>query len=359
MLKVMTFVGTRPEIIKLSCVLPALDKAFEHTLVDTGQNGAVELNGNFFDELGLRHPDLWYAPWHYEGPCGALAEMLTCCDDALRSRKPDAVLILGDTNSAVAAAYAAKRAHVPIFHMEAGNRCFDERVPEEANRRVVDHLADINMPYTEHARTNLLREGIAPDRIIKTGSPMLEVLSKHMPDLGAYPRSEFVVSCHREENVDDPARLAALVSTINALAARGTVLFSCHPRTRSRLGDVTFPANVEVLPPLGFKAYVAAQHGAGCVISDSGTLTEEAAILGFPAVMIRQAHERPEGMDEGVVVMSDLNAQEVLAAVDLAVSKPRGHRVTPHDYSVWHVSDKVVNTIASYTGYARRTVYRK
>ena len=357
-MKVATLVGTRPEIIKLSRVIPELDKHFDHALVHLGQNRDYELGGIFFEQMGIRKPDEWHDRLAVSsGPTHALGELLYAANFSLNYYKPDAVLILGDTNSAVAAAYAAKRRHIPIFHMEAGNRCFDDRTPEEVNRRIVDHIADINLPYTEHARRNLLAEGVRADRIIKTGSPMREVLRHYRTEIALagldteIPVHDYVVSCHREENVDDPARLGGLVAMINLLP--GTVLFSVHPRTAARM-NAGFLTGVTLTKPLGFFEYIHHQQNAKCVISDSGTLTEEAAILGFPAVMIRQSHERPEGMDEGTVVMADFPG--VLDAVKVATAGQR--TLLPFDYQSTLVSQKVARTIASYTSYVRREVYR-
>ena len=356
-MKVMTVVGTRPEIIKLSRVIPELDKHFDHVLVHLGQNWDYELGGIFFEQMGIRKPNEWHP--HIAPSVG---ELLQAAESSLDFHKSDAVLILGDTNSGVAAAYAAKRRHIPLFHMEAGNRCFDDRVPEETNRKIIDHISDINMPYTEHARRNLLAEGLPADRVIKTGSPMMEVLHHYKRGIQSSQVLEFfsldykeyyVVSAHREENVDDPPRLEALVETINSLP--GPVVFSVHPRTRDRLASAfTFAPTVQLIKPLGFFDYCQLQKHAKCVISDSGTLTEEAAILGFPGVMIRQAHERPEGMDEGVVVMADLAPASVMAAVNAVTTAKPGF---PPDYGTIDVARKVVWAILSYTDYVQRAVY--
>lgn len=353
-MRVMTILGTRPEIIKLSRVIPELDKHFEHVLIHAGQNYDYELGGIFFDQMKIRRPDEWHTgPCHRTDAIHALAEMLSAIDNALSYNKPDAVLILGDTNSAVAAAYAAKRRHIPIFHMEAGNRCFDDRTPEEVNRRIVDHIADINLPYTEHARRNLLAEGIRPDRIIKTGSPMGEVVLHYAEDIvlaglnTQIPVHDYVVSCHREENVDDPARLGVLVAVVNRLP--GTVLFPVHPRTASRM-SAAFRDGVTLVKPLGFAEYMHHQIKAKCVISDSGTLTEEASLLGFPAVTIRQTHERPEGDDEAAILRSDLEVEKVLAAVKAAAVL----NCYPDDYEAEQVAAKVARTILSYTDVIKR-----
>ncbi|HEV2178320.1 MAG TPA: UDP-N-acetylglucosamine 2-epimerase (non-hydrolyzing) [Terriglobia bacterium] len=364
----MTIVGTRPEIIKLSRVIPELDKHAEHVLVHTGQNPDYQLNNVFFDELGIREPDERHdtAIRGGKSPPELIGDYLSVVDQALARHEPDAVLVLGDTNSALSV-YAAKRRHIPIFHMEAGNRCFDERVPEEVNRRIIDHIADINMPYTEHARRNLLAGGIAPDRIIKTGSPMREVLDHYIPAsvnsdvlerLSLVSRDYYVVSAHREENIDDDTRFAALTEMIARLAQDVPVVWSIHPRVMSRRHHQYGPfSNVIMHKPFGFPDYMKLQINARCVISDSGTLTEEAAMMGFPAVQIRQAHERPEGMDAGVMIMSDLRTEQVLDAVRLAAEQDTSSVVVP-DYCDHLVAQKVVRIILSYTDYVRRVVWR-
>jgi UDP-N-acetylglucosamine 2-epimerase (non-hydrolysing) len=372
-IKVMTVVGTRPEVLKLSRVIAELDRRARHVLVHTGQNYDYELNEVFFEELGIRKPDHVLA---CAAPTAAetIANVIARCDRLIAKEKPDALLLLGDTNSCLAV-IAAKRRKVPVFHMEAGNRCFDERVPEEINRRLVDHAADINLPYTEHARQYLLAEGVRPETVIKTGSPMREVLahcaprirrSRILSTLKLSPARYLVVSAHREENVDDPRRLRALLDSLDAIAKRHgrRIIFSTHPRTRARLATVKRPgrhARIEFLKPLGFPDYIRLQQSAWCVLSDSGTLTEEASILGFPAVMIRQAHERPEGMDEAVVLMSDLKPASVLEAVELAVAHhAAGKRpLAVADYAADNVSGKVVRIILSYIDYVNRTVWHK
>ena len=372
-LKVMTLLGTRPEVIKLSRVIAELDRRVAHVLVHTGQNYDYELNQVFFDELGIRKPD------HFLECAGAsvaqtIANVISRADRVMAKEKPDALLLLGDTNSCLAV-IAAKRRKIPVFHMEAGNRCFDERVPEEINRRLVDHAADINLPYTEHARRYLLAEGIRPETVIKTGSPMREVLDHYAPrirrsrilrTLGLAPGRYLVVSAHREENVDNPRHLRGLLDALDAAAKRygRKIIFSTHPRTRERLAAAgrSRRGKIEFLKPLGFLDYIKLQTNAWCVLSDSGTLTEESSILGFPAVMIRQAHERPEGMDEAAVVMSDLKPARVLDAVDLAVAHHAGGKRTfrtAADYTADDVSRKVVRLILSYTDYVNRTVWRK
>lgn len=372
-LKVMTIVGTRPEIIKLSCVIPALDRTTRHVLVHTGQNYDYELNEVFFDGLGLRKPD--YVLNVAEGSVAeTIANVIVRSDAVMAKESPDALLLLGDTNSCLAA-IAAKRRKIPIFHMEAGNRCFDERVPEEVNRRIVDHVADINLPYTEHARRYLIAEGIRPETIVKTGSPMKQVLAtqaaavdssealeEHRIEAGKY----FLASVHREENVDDPVTLQSLVAALEALhqVNRAPVVVSTHPRTRKRLEALGHKSSegVRFASAMGFADYVRLQRSARCVLSDSGTLTEEAAILGFPAVMLRQAHERPEGMDEGTVLMSGTDKEAILdavRAVEERFARANGAVRLPPDYDVGDVAGKVVNAVLSYTHYVNRTVWRK
>lgn len=370
-LKVMTIVGTRPEVIKLSRVIPVLDSYVNHVLVHTQQNFDFELNQIFFDDLGLRKPD------HFLGvaagtPAEAIANVIARSDALIAEEKPDALLLLGDTNSCLAVISAKKR-RVPIFHMEAGNRSFDERVPEEVNRRVVDHLSDINLTYTEHARRYLIREGIRPETVIKTGSPMREVIEYFRPNIDASEVTErlgltrgkfIIVSAHREENVDDPQNFSDFLSSLTAIHARFgmPVIVSTHPRTRKRLEepDITLPAmGVQFMKPLSFSEYVRLQLDSFCVVSDSGTITEESSLLGFPAVTIRQAHERPEGMDEGTVVMCGLKTAAVIDAMDLVTRahKESGPPTVVPDYETSRVSQKVVRIILSYTDYVRRTVW--
>jgi UDP-N-acetylglucosamine 2-epimerase (non-hydrolysing) len=370
----MTIVGTRPEVIKLSRVIAELDRRVSHVLVHTGQNYDYELNQVFFDELGIRKPD-HFLECAGETAAETIGKVIIHSDRILAKEKPDALLLLGDTNSCLAV-IAAKRRKIPVFHMEAGNRCFDERVPEEINRRLVDHAADINLPYTEHARRYLLAEGLKPETVIKTGSPMCEVLQHYGPrirrsrilrTLGLAPGRYFVVSAHREENVDDPRNLRGLLESLEAVAKRygRKIIFSTHPRTRARLAGTkrsSRHARIEFLKPLGFLDYIKLQMNAYCVLSDSGTLTEESSILGFPAVMIRQAHERPEGMDEATVIMADLKPARVLDAIDLAVAHYAGRKKPFRivgDYTASNVSQKVVRVIQSYTDYVNRTVWRK
>lgn len=372
-MKVATIVGTRPELIKLCRVIHALDRCTQHVLIHTGQNYDYELNEIFFRDLGIRKPDHFLdVPGDHLGE--TLGNVIGRAYAVLASEKPDALLLLGDTNSCLAA-IAAKRLKIPIFHMEAGNRCFDERVPEEVNRRIVDHVSDINLPYTEHARRYLLAEGIRPETVIKTGSPMKEVLSHYrfrieasdaLMRLGLTADGYFLVSAHREENVDSEAHFRNLIGTLNALfdRYRMPVIVSTHPRTLKRLedsGPESTSGDIRFLKPLGFFDYVRLQRNAYCVLSDSGTITEESSILGFPAVTIREAHERPEGMDEGTLIMCGLDPARVLEAVATVRKQlDDGHRfriVT--DYDIENVSAKVVRIILSYTDYVNRRVWLK
>lgn len=371
-MRVLTVVGTRPEIIRLSRVIARLEQDFDHRLVHTGQNYDFELNGVFFEDLELRKPDFFL-----EAVGGSLAEtignIVTRIDPILADFQPEALLVLGDTNSCLAV-IPAKRRKIPIFHMEAGNRCFDQRVPEETNRKIVDHTSDINMPYSTLARENLLREGIPPDRIIKTGSPMYEVLNHAMARidasdvierLGLIPDDFFVVSCHREENVDAEANLRKFVETLNRLAlTRGKrVIVSTHPRTRARLDGLglSLDSKVELLKPLGFLDYIKLQKCASTVLSDSGTITEEASILGLPALNLREAHERPEGMEEGAVMMTGLAWERVDQGLGmLNRSKAMGQQARlVRDYDAPLVSQVVSRVILSYTDYVNRVVWRR
>jgi UDP-N-acetylglucosamine 2-epimerase (non-hydrolysing) len=372
-MKVMTLVGTRPEIIKLSCVIPELDRAMEQVLVHTGQNYDYELNQIFFDGLGLRKPDRFLdaaAP----APAQTIANVIARADEAMAATRPDALLLLGDTNSCLAA-IAAKRRRIPIFHMEAGNRCFDERVPEEVNRRIVDHVSDINLVYTEHARRYLLAEGVRGETIIKTGSPMKQVLARQaaaieasgaLKKLGLERGRYLIASLHREENVDDDGRFADLLAGLEGLRVEHAVpvVVSTHPRTRKRLEGLgsRAPRDIRFVPPLAFADYVSLQRNSLCVLSDSGTLTEEASLLGFAAVMIREAHERPEGMDEGTLILCGTKPARVSEAVKVTLERfarqGRTWRVAP-DYDVDDVASKVVNAIVGYTDYVNRTVWRR
>jgi UDP-N-acetylglucosamine 2-epimerase (non-hydrolysing) len=374
MLKVMTIVGTRPELIKMSRVIAELDTHTRHVLVHTGQNYDYELNQVFFDELGIRKPDNFL---NAVGDTAAqtIGQVIIKADEVLGREKPDAVLFYGDTNSCLAV-IAAKRHKIPVFHMEAGNRCFDQRVPEELNRKVIDHLSDINLVLSEHARRYLIAEGVRPETIIKTGSHMREVLDFYMPKiiesdvlvrLGLQAGKYFLVSAHREENVDVPENLLDLLSTLNALAeSHGfPVLVSTHPRTRKRLDALDAgPVNplVQFAKPFGFFDYNKLQLEAACVVSDSGTITEEASLLNLPAVTVRNAHERPEGMDVGTLIMAGLKQERVLDAVRIVLAQHDRNARTMRpveDYEAGPVSKLILRIVLSYTDYVNRTVWRK
>lgn len=369
----MTIVGTRPEIIKLSRVMAELEESTEHILVHTGQNYDYELNQIFFDQLGIKKPD-YFLDAVGSSVADTIANVIKKTDDLLEIESPEALLVLGDTNSCLCV-IPAKRRKIPIFHMEAGNRCFDLNVPEEINRRIVDHTSDVNMVYTEHARRYLLNEGLNPHLILKTGSPMQEVLSTYkkdideatvLGDLALEKGKYFVISAHREENVDNPIRLKTLVDSLGRLSAeyQYPIIFSVHPRTRSRLEkleDFDRIENIRMMKPLGFFEYIHLQQNAACVISDSGTITEESSILSFPAITIRETHERPEGMDEGTLIMSSIEAEGLLRNIRVAIknySNERPFRLV-EDYKSDNVSKKVVGIILSYTDYINRMVWRK
>ncbi len=372
-LKVMTSFGTRPEIIRLSRVLARLDEYCNHVMVHTGQNYDYELNQIFFDDLDLRKPD------HFLEAAGesALETIGNCiirADKVLDEESPDALLVLGDTNSALVA-LAAKRKKIPVFHMEAGNRCFDQRVPEEINRKIVDHLADINLTYSTIARDYLIREGIPADQVIKTGSPMAEVLTYYRPrieksgvlkDLSLGNGRYFLVSCHREENIDAEVNFAAFANVLNHLVEEYDmpVIVSTHPRTRKKIesSGLQFSKNIQFLKPLGFTDYVHLQMHARAVLSDSGTITEESSILNFPGLNIREAHERPEGMEEGAVMMTGMNWTRIRQSLDILADQGRGDErqlQVVRDYQDTNVSDKVLRIIHSYTDYVNRKVWQK
>lgn len=372
-LKVMTIVGTRPEIIRLSRTISKLDQHCDHLLVHTGQNYDYELNEVFFSDLGIRKPDAFLEA---AGATAAetIGQVIMAADKAMEQYQPEALLLLGDTNSALAA-IAAKRRKIPIFHMEAGNRCFDFRVPEEINRRIVDHTADIHLPYSEIARDYLLREGLPPDQIIKTGSPMREVIDHYMPGieqsdvlqrLGLEAQQYFVVSSHREENVDSPENLQKLFAILSALAERYQmpIIVSTHPRTRKRMDALGLAAHplVQFLRPFGFLDYVKLQTQARAVLSDSGTITEESSILNFPALNLREQHERPEGFEEASVIFVGMSIDRVMQGLAILGTQPRGAKRSLRlvaDYAPDNVSDKVLRIIQSYTDFVNRKVWRK
>ena len=373
-IKVMTVVGTRPEIIKLSRVICELDRYTNHILVHTGQNYDYELNEIFFEQLGLRKPDYFL---NVAGSTLAetIGNVIVKSDEIIEKENPDAFLIYGDTNSCLSV-ISAKRKKVPIFHMEAGNRCFDQRVPEEINRKIVDHLSDINMPLSEHARNYLITEGLSPEKVIKTGSPMKEVLNYHSKEIensvvleneklikGEY----FIVSTHREENVDSEVNFNNLLQSLNVIVEKyqKKVIVSTHPRTMKKLKEIGFINKnplIEFMKPFGFLDYIKLQMNAFCVISDSGTITEESSILQFPAITIRQAHERPEGMDEGTLIMTGLNPERILESINVVVSQFKENNKIVNmvkDYEADNVSMKVLRIILSYTDYINRTVWHK
>lgn len=373
-MKLMTIIGTRPEIIKLSRVIHELDLHTEHVLVHSGQNYDYELNEIFFRQLAIRKPD-YFLNAAEKSATATIGKIISEVDLLFNREKPEALLLLGDTNSCLSA-IPAKRRRIPIFHMEAGNRCFDDRVPEEINRRIIDHISDINMPYTEHARGYLIREGIKPETIIKTGSPMKEILTYYhdqiinspvLEDLELKPKNFFLISAHREENIDSDTNFTKLLDSLNAIVEtyQKSVIVSTHPRTRKRLSEKLIEVphkQIRFLKPLGFFEYVKLQTEALCVISDSGTITEETALLDLPAVTIRETHERPEGMDAGTLIMCGLTPEKVLEAIKTVLNQNAGtdqKAGTVDDYEVANVSKKVTRIILSYTEYVNRTVYNQ
>jgi UDP-N-acetylglucosamine 2-epimerase (non-hydrolysing) len=378
-LKILTVVGTRPEIIRLSRLLALMDEHCEHVVVHTGQNYDYELNQVFFDDLGVRKPDFFLnSAQDSSGPAHTIGNLIIAVDKVLAEVQPEAMLVLGDTNSCLSV-IPAKRRKIPIFHMEAGNRCFDQRVPEETNRRIVDHTADVNLTYSTIARDYLLREGLPPDLVIKTGSPMLEVLTHYrtridasdvLTRLGLEAKGYFVISAHREENIESTQSFTKLVAVLNAVAEDHCmpVIVSVHPRTQKRI-DATgavFHPQVRLLKPLGFHDFNKLQLSAIAVLSDSGTINEESSIMNFPALNLREAHERPEGMEEAAVMMVGLEVKRVRQGLAILATQPRGaDRTDPHgirqvvDYSMPNVSDKVLRIIHSYTDYVNRVVWKK
>ena len=374
MLKIMTIVGTRPELIKMSRVLAEFDLHTNHLLVHTGQNYDYELNQVFFEDLGIRKPD-YFLEAVGENAAQTIARVIEKADEVLAKELPDALMLYGDTNSCLAV-IAAKRRKIPVFHFEAGNRCFDQRVPEELNRKILDHLSDINLVLTEHARRYLIAEGIKPETIIKTGSHMNEVLDHYMPKIiksdvlsrmGLVKNQFFIVSAHREENIDSPQNMTNLVETLNSLAAEYNcpVIVSTHPRTRKKLDTMQLGKlnpHIQFLKPFGFTDYIKLQMEALCVVSDSGTISEEASLLNLPAVTIRNAHERPEGMDVGTLIMCGLEKNRVLDAVKVVVAQHNRAKATMHivqDYQAGPVSKQALRVVMSYVDYINRTVWSK
>ncbi len=373
-IKIMTIVGTRPEIIKLSRIISELDKYTNHILVHTGQNFDYELNEVFFEEMGIKKPDIFLNAVG-DSTAETIGNIIAKSDVVMEQQKPDAVLLYGDTNSCLSV-ISAKRKKIPIFHFEAGNRSFDQRVPEEINRKIVDHLSDINMPLTEHARRYLIAEGIKPETVIKIGSPMKEILNYNMEKikqsdilnrLSLEEHGYFLLSTHREENVDSEQNFRNLLDSLNEIVKKydKRIIVSTHPRTRKKLeqlDNVELDKRIELMKPMGFFDYVKLQLAAYCVISDSGTITEESSILNFPAITIRQAHERPEGMDEGVLIMSGLKREFVLNAIEVVTSQhnysKRQFKIV-NDYDVDNVSKKVVRIVLSYIDYINRNVWKK
>jgi UDP-N-acetylglucosamine 2-epimerase len=372
-LKVMTIVGTRPEIIKLSLILKELDKYTDHVFVHSGQNYDYELNEIFFDDLEIRKPD-YFLDAAKSTAIETIAEVIKSSDKVMELENPDALLLYGDTNTCMAVISAKKR-KIPIFHMEAGNRCFDQRVPEEINRKIVDHLSDINMPLTEHARRYLINEGIKEETIIKSGSTLKEILnfnsdkienSNVLTKFSLKPNNYFLVSAHREENIDYDTNFTNLLETLNCIVEKydKPIIFSTHPRTRKKLEQINYKISDKIIfsKPLGFFDYIKLQKNAMCVISDSGTITEESSILNFPAITIRNAHERPEGMDEGTLIMSGLEKNRVIQSIDVITSQYNANNYNikiVNDYDTLSVSQKVVRVILSYTDYINRNVWKK
>ncbi len=374
MIKVMTIVGTRPEIIKLSRVISQMEKYSHHTLVHTGQNYDYELNEIFFNDLNVKKPD-YFLNAAKQNVAETIGNIIFESDKIMELIKPDAVLLYGDTNSCLSV-ISAKRKKIPVFHFEAGNRCFDQRVPEELNRKIVDHLSDINMPLTEHARRYLINEGIKPETIIKTGSPMKEVLEFYKKDIESSnilkkisieKNNYFVVSIHREENIDIELNFNNLLDSLNYIASefKKDVIVSTHPRTRKKLEEtdnLSLNKRINFMKPMGLFDYIKLQKNAFCVVSDSGTITEESAILNFPAITVRQAHERPEGMDEGILIMSGLKKENVKSSIEVVTSQnnknKRNFRI-PDDYNVDNFSKKVTKIVFSYIDYVNRTVWNK
>ena len=372
-LKIVTVVGTRPEIIRLACVIKKLDEYCDHILIHTGQNYDYELNEIFFDDLGIRKPDYFLGA---AGATGAetIGNVIIEVDKVLEEIQPEAMLVLGDTNSCMAV-LPAKRRKIPTFHMEAGNRCFDQRVPEEINRRLVDHMADINLTYSSIARDYLLSEGLPADMVIKTGSPMFEVLNTYrdgiegsdvLTRLELKAHEFFVVSAHREENIDSDKNFLSLMESLNSIAEvyQMPVIVSTHPRTQKRIDEMKVELNpmIQLLKPLGFKDYNKLQISAKAVLSDSGTINEESSILNFPALNIREAHERPEGMEEAAVIMTGLQKERIMQSLSIIDKQPRGEQRLIRqvdDYSMPNVSDKVVRIIHSYTDYVNRVIWKK
>ena len=373
-MKIMIIVGTRPEIIKLSRVIFEIEKYYKLVLVHTGQNYDYELNEIFFENLEVRKPD-YFLNVAGKNVAYSIGNIIAKSDDIMEKEQPNAVLLYGDTNSCLAV-ISAKRRKIPVFHFEAGNRCFDQRVPEELNRKILDHLSDINMPLTEHARRYLISEGLRPETVIKTGSPMKEILYHHLDKINSSKilhilelkkRDFFLVSAHREENVDSEINFVNLLNSLNAIAEKFNkpIIVSTHPRTKKRLEkikDKDFNELISFMKPMGFFDYVKLQMNAYCVISDSGTITEESSLLNFPAITIRQAHERPEGMDEGTLIMTGLEKERILYSIDIVVSQfseeKRNFKIV-YDYDVDNFSKKVVRIVTSYVDYINRTVWRK